>query len=316
MEELLLKFTRYLEGERKASKYTVRNYQNDLRPFIAFAAKRGVSTPDGVDRAVIRAYLGALMVDKVSKRSIARKLSAIRSFYRFMNIMGYASGNAAASASSPKLDRRLPDFLPEDSTKLLLEAPDTSTPLGIRDRAIVEIIYAAGLRVSEAAGLNTSDINMKERELRVMGKGSKERITIIGKLGRHWLSEYMKTVRPELLKKQQNVALFLNNNGRRISVRAIQMIIKRYSKLVGLSNGVHTHTLRHTYATHMLDGGADLRVVQELMGHASLSTTQIYMHVTQAQARKVYLSAHPLAKNQATPDKIEKLVSGNEDTSY
>lgn len=299
------KFTRYLEGERKASKYTVRNYANDLRPFIAFAAKRGVTSPDGVDRALIRAYLGVLMVEKFSKRSVARKLSAIRSFYRFLNIMGFARGNAAASASSPKLDRRLPDFLPEDATKLLLEAPDTSTPLGVRDRAIVEIIYAAGLRVSEAAGLNTSDINIKDRELRVMGKGSKERITIIGQPGRHWLNEYIKSVRPELLKKKQNVALFLNNNGGRISVRAIQMIIKRYSKLAGLPDGVHTHTLRHTYATHMLDGGADLRIVQELMGHASLSTTQIYMHVTQTQARKVYLSAHPLAKEQATAEKIK-----------
>lgn len=299
MEALLKKFTRYLEGERKASKYTIRNYENDLRPFIAFAAKRGVSTPDDVDRLIIRAYLGMLLVEKYSKRSIARKLSALRSFYRFLNIMGYASNNAAALATSPKLDRRLPDFLPEDSTARLLEAPDTSTPLGIRDRAIVETLYAAGLRVSEAVGLNTYDINMKERELRVMGKGSKERITIIGELAKHWLSEYIKSVRPELLKKKQSAALFLNSNGKRLSVRAVQLIVKRYSKLAGLPDGVHTHTLRHTYATHMLDGGADLRVVQELMGHASLSTTQIYMHVTQAQARKVYLSAHPLAKEAA-----------------
>ncbi len=299
MEELLKKFTRYLEGERKASKYTVRNYENDIRPFIAFAAKRDVSSPDAVDRLLIRAYLGSLLVEKYSKRSIARKLSALRSFYRFLNIMGYASKNAVASATSPKLDRRLPDFLPEDSTTRLLEAPDTATPLGVRDRAIVETIYAAGLRVSEAVGLNTYDINMKEREMRVMGKGSKERITIIGELAKHWLGEYIKSVRPGILKKKQNAALFLNHNGQRLTVRAVQLIVKRYSKLAGLPEGTHTHTLRHTYATHMLDGGADLRVVQELMGHASLSTTQIYMHVTQAQARKVYLSAHPLAKEAA-----------------
>lgn len=303
MEDLLKKFTRYLEGERKASRYTVRNYENDLRPFIAFAAKKGVTAPDNVDRALIRAYLGTLLTERFSKRSIARKLSALRSFYRFMNIMGYASKNIPAATSSPKLDRRLPDFLPEDSTARLLETPDTSKPLGIRDRAIVETIYGAGLRVSETVGLNTYDINMKERELRVMGKGSKERITIIGELARHWLSEYIKSVRPKLLKGKQHAALFLNDNGGRLTVRAVQMIVKRYSKLAGLPEGTHTHTLRHTYATHMLDGGADLRVVQELMGHASLSTTQIYTHVTQAQARKVYMSAHPLAKEAAAAEK-------------
>jgi integrase/recombinase XerC len=206
------------------------------------------------------------------------------------------SANPLATISSPKLEKRLPSFLSGEEVVHLVEAPDTSTPLGQRDRAMLEILYASGLRVSEVVGLELSNVNLEAREIRVWGKGSKERIVLMGKPAASAVDIYIRKGRPQLLGKSRTEALFLNRYGRRLSERALQKTLVRYAAKAGLDKRVHPHLLRHSFATHLLDGGADLRVVQELLGHANLSTTQIYTHVTQSQARKVYLAAHPRAE--------------------
>ena len=205
------------------------------------------------------------------------------------------STSPVATTSSPKLDRRLPSFLAIEEIERLLEAPDLSSPMGQRDRALLELLYAAGLRVSELVSLNLGQVNLDTREIRVWGKGSKERMVLMGEPAARALTIYLGQGRPELLGEKKNSALLLNRYGERLTERRVQRILEKYAKIAGIGRRVHPHMLRHTFATHLLDGGADLRVVQELLGHASLSSTQIYTHVTQSQARKVYLSAHPMA---------------------
>ncbi|MBA7689958.1 Tyrosine recombinase XerC [subsurface metagenome] len=186
----------------------------------------------------------------------------------------------------------------------LLEAPDLSTPQGQRDQALMELLYAAGLRVSELVSLNLEQVNLDSDEIRVWGKGSKERMVLMGKPATNALNAYLNEGRPKLLGKRRTNALFVNRYGQRLTERRMQRILARYANIAGIDKRVHPHMLRHTFATHMLDGGADLRVVQELLGHASLSSTQVYTHVTKAQARKVYLSAHPMAQEKRD-DKLE-----------
>jgi integrase/recombinase XerC len=232
------------------------------------------------------------------KASIARKLSAIRSFYRYLLQEGIMSTNPVATTSSPKLDKRLPSFLTIEEVERLLEAPDLSTPPGQRDRALLELLYAAGLRVSELVQLNLEQVNLDTNEIRVWGKGAKERVVMMGQPAAEALIAYISQGRPELLGKKKGRALFLNRDGERLPARRIQKILEKYADLAGIDKRVYPHLLRHTFATHMLNGGADLRVVQELLGHADLSSTQIYTHVTKSQARKVYLSAHPMAREK------------------
>jgi integrase/recombinase XerC len=204
--------------------------------------------------------------------------------------------NPLATTGSPKLDRRLPSFLTELEAKQIVEAPDSSTPQGIRDRALLELLYASGLRVSEIVSLNVADVSLETREIRVLGKGSKERVALMGIPAVAALDTYLRLGRPYLLSNKKNDALFINKNGTRIAVRRVQHILDHYARKAGLEKKVHPHLLRHSFATHLLDGGADLRVVQELLGHSKLSSTQIYTHVTRARARQVYLSAHPRSK--------------------
>ena len=298
MEELAQRFTTYLAGERNASPHTVNNYATDLQPFLDFLADQGVENLDQVDKQLIRTYLARLLGFGYVKASIARKLSVLRSFYRFLIREGVLEHNPAAGMRSPKLDKRLPSFLERQTIEALVEAPDITQTLGLRDRAILELFYASGIRLSELAGLNLSDLFLEEGEVRVMGKGRKERIALMGTPARLAVERYIEESRPQLLKQRSTQAVFVSHRGQRLSQRAIQLLVRRYVGALGLNKRVHPHTLRHSFATHLLDGGADLRVVQELLGHANLSTTQIYTHVTQQQARKIYLSAHPLAKER------------------
>ncbi|MDZ4247631.1 MAG: tyrosine-type recombinase/integrase, partial [Dehalococcoidia bacterium] len=203
------------------------------------------------------------------------------------------NSSPVATTGTPKLDKRLPELLSITEVAKVLEAPGDSTPQGIRDRALLELLYASGLRVSEITGLNVADVNMETREIRVLGKGSKERITLMGQPAVKALEAYMKLARIQLLGDRKNDALFLNKDGARVAVRRVQHILDKYALKSGLGKKIHPHLFRHSFATHLLDGGADLRVVQELLGHAQLSTTQVYTHVTQARARQVYLAAHP-----------------------
>jgi len=299
MQQLFNKYINYLEAERNASPYTVRNYTTDLLGFFQFLRDRDIDSLKGVDRHVLRDYLSYLMEKGFVKASIARKLSAIRSFYRYLLREEIISVSPVATTSSPKLDRRLPSFLTIEEVGRLLEAPDLSTPQGLRDCALLELLYASGLRVSELVSLNLEQVNLDSNEVRVWGKGSKERIVLMGEPAARALSTYLTRGRPEFLGKKGTNALFLNRYGGRLIERRVQRILEKYTDIAGIGRRVYPHMLRHTFATHLLDGGADLRVVQELLGHASLSSTQIYTHVSKSQAKKVYLSAHPMAQGRA-----------------
>ena len=305
MQEALNSYVNYLEAERGLSQYTVRNYTADLignyargaeKGFFQFLRMKHVSSLDEVDKRIIRDYMSWLMAQGVVKSSIARKLSAVRSFYRYLTREEKVSSNPLEKASSPKLDRRLPSFLTVEETVRLLETPDLATPQGMRDRALLELLYAAGLRVSELENLNLEQLNMEAGEIRVWGKGSKERVVLIGAPAARALNNYLTGSRPALLGRQKTAAVFLNKDGGRLPARRIQKILDKCARKAGIEKRVHPHILRHTFATHLLDGGADLRVVQELLGHAQLATTQVYTHVSQSQARKVYQSAHPMAR--------------------
>lgn len=296
MQEVFSRYVAYLEAERNVSAYTVRNYTNDLMEFFGFVTESGIDTLKNVNKQTLRAYLARLMEQKYAKSSIARKLSAIRSFYRYLMREELVSASPAATTVSPKLDKRLPAFLTVDEAKKLVESPDVSQPQGQRDRALLELLYASGMRVSELVNMNIEQVNLATNEIRVWGKGAKERVVLIGAPAAQALTAYINEGRKELLAGKRNSALFVNRYGERILSRRVQKILKIYSQ--SINKNVHPHVLRHTFATHLLDGGADLKVVQELLGHADLSSTQIYTHVTQSRARKIYLSAHPMATGE------------------
>lgn len=295
MPEAFDRFIDYLKVERNASRYTVRNYATDLQEFFGFIKSEGIGSLDEVNKDVLRDYLYHLMEDGFARTSIARKLSAVRSLYRYLQREELVSVSPAATISSPKLDRKLPVFLSQEETVRLVEAPDITKPAGLRDRAFLELLYASGLRVSELTGLDVGQVDMDTREIRVWGKGAKERIVLIGEPAARALTIYLQQGRPQL-NKRGGPAVFLNQDGGRLTVRSIQSLVQSYARSAGINKDVHPHMVRHTFATHLLNGGADLRVVQELLGHASLSSTQIYTHVSKAQAKKVYLAAHPLAE--------------------
>ncbi len=302
MQQLFNRYINYLEAERNASPYTVRNYTSDLlgskniKGFFAFLTEKGIKSLEKADRTVMRDYLSYLVEQGLVKPSIARKLSAIRSFYRYLVREEILPVNPMQETSSPKLDRRLPSFLTTVEITRLLETPNLATPQGQRDRAFMELLYASGLRVSELVKLDLKQVDLASYEIRVLGKGSKERMVLMGEPAARALTAYLNQGRLQLLGKKRTSALFLNRYGERLTARSVQEILEKYANTLGLDKRIHPHMLRHTFATHLLDGGADLRVVQELLGHASLSSTQIYTHVSKSQAKKVYLSAHPMAK--------------------
>ena len=291
-------YIRYLEAERHASRYTIRNYTQDLRHFLQFLNTEKVLALDAVDRHLLRRYIAGLQEQGFEKSSVSRKLSAIRSFYNYLVQINLLPVNPILAVSAPKLDKRLPAFLSSDEITRLLDMPGTTTPMGQRDKAILELLYASGLRVSEIAGLNLRNMNLETREILVWGKGSKERMTLVGEPAAAAIDRYLREGRRQLIGNSRSDALFVNRYGRRLSERYIQKMIHKYAVAAGIDKRVFPHMMRHSFATHLLDGGADLRVVQELLGHANLSTTQIYTHVTQSRARKVYLAAHPRAKGE------------------
>jgi integrase/recombinase XerC len=293
MQEIFNKYINYLQIERNASPYTVRNYTDALLQFFDYVKNKDIPSLRKVDKQTLRAYLSYLMEQGYAKSSIARRLSAIRSFYRYLMREQLLEVSPAETTVSPKLDKRLPSFLTEEEVKRLIESPDLTTPQGQRDRALLEMLYASGLRVSELVNMDVEQVNLATNEIRVWGKGSKERIVLIGEPAANALTDYIEDGRPALLAGKKKDALFVSKYGERLPARRVQKILDKYAKVIGKK--VHPHMLRHTFATHLLDGGADLKVVQELLGHADLSSTQIYTHVTQNRARKIYLSAHPLA---------------------
>ena len=307
MKRHLKNFIHHLRWERYVSPYTARNYETDLRPFFEYLQAENVEDLKSVDRKLLRGYVAWLAQDRTiplsqgtvkhghEMASVARKISVLRSFYRYLEKEKVVEKNPVSRLSLPKLGKRIPSFLSQQEATQLVEAPEKSTPIELRNRALLELLYAAGLRVSELVGLDVVDVNLNTREILVFGKGSKERQALMGEPAIEALRHYLSHGRRLLLDGQRTQALFINRYGKRLSARSVQNIVRRYALKKGVGQSVHPHTFRHSFATHLLDGGADLRVVQELLGHESLSTTQIYTHMTTAEARKTYLKAHPRA---------------------
>ncbi len=293
-------FLGYLSVEKGHSSNTINAYAHDIQAFIGFIEdiyedneNPGLSN---ITYREIRAYLAHLQKANYSRRTIARRLAAVRAFFSYLCKKGIVSQNPAKGVRTPKEGRRIPPFLREDEVVSLLECPSGDTPLELRDRAILETLYAAGLRVGELVGLNLDSIDPSTGYVRAYGKGSKERIVPIGTKAVKALVEYLERGRPNLASKgRESRALFLNCNGTRLSERAVQIMVNKYIDKASVDKKISPHALRHSFATHLLDHGADLRVVQELLGHASVSTTQLYTHMTRKRLRVVYDKAHPRA---------------------
>lgn len=295
-QALIADFEKHLRAEKGLAELTIRNYKADLQPLCEYMRLKDLSDMRALDRLTLRAYLAWLTELGYVRHSVSRKLSTLRTFLKWMANKGIIEGDPLPKRGVMRVPKRLPRFLSQEQANRLMDAPDATKPTGLRDQALLEVIYGAGLRVSEASNLRVHDLNLSTREIRVRGKGSKERVVLVGETAKSALLLYLQDGRPKLAGKGSGMTLFLNRFGGRLSQRSIQEKVRRYSVKAALPSGVHTHTLRHSYATHMLEGGADLRVVQELMGHASPATTQIYTHVTNDQARQVYMAAHPRAK--------------------
>lgn len=289
MQRYIDKFIRYLEIEKNYSKHTILNYRLDLEEFKGFLGERAV---ENVDYLFLRKYLAVLKEKNMQVRSVSRKLSTLRSFFKFLTREGFITANPILTLSSPKLDKHLPQFLTEEEvTKLIASAvpKDPDDHLSFRDLAIMETFYSTGIRISELVGLNVEDVDFISGVAKVAGKGKKERMVPIGE-------HAIKAIREYLAKRKKNAsALFLNKNGTRITDRGVRNIVDKYLNLTSLKHGVSPHTLRHSFATHLLNRGADLRSVQELLGHANLSTTQIYTHLTTERLKSIYDRAHPRA---------------------
>jgi tyrosine recombinase XerC len=286
MDRNLEKFIRYLEIERNYSRHTVLNYRLDLEDFFRFL---GGSALEGVDYLTVRKYLAVLKEKNSQSRTLARHLSSLRSFFRFLTREGLLKANPVTSVSSPKLDRHLPAFLTEEEVSALLKAVAPADEWGLRDLAILETFYSTGIRISELVGLSLEDMDLIGGIIKVRGKGKKERIAPIGEYAITALRAYLDG------RRKQSSAVFLNRRGSRITDRGVRGIVGKYLRRANVKQGVSPHTLRHSFATHLLDRGADLRTVQELLGHANLSTTQIYTHLTTEKLKRVYDKAHPRA---------------------
>ncbi|MBI3923038.1 MAG: tyrosine recombinase XerC [Armatimonadetes bacterium] len=298
-------FISYLRDVRNHSAHTVRSYARDILQFVDFLEQQGFkieATEWGqIDYLIIRRFLGKLSEEGYTRRSVARKLSSLKSFFRFLLRQGLVSTNPAAPVTSPKLEKRLPGVLEKSEVEQLLAAPPGDNPKGLRDGAILETLYATGMRVAELAHIDLGDLDYHAGEVRVVGKGNKERIVLLGSCALQALRSYIVDGRPRLAQGSARSdsaptdALFLNRDGTRLTDRSIHRVVVRYAKAAALSQKVTPHTLRHSFATHMLEAGADLRVVQELLGHANLVSTQIYTHVSKEHLKQVYDKAHPRA---------------------
>ena len=313
MNEQLTAFLRYLRLNRNVSPHTVSAYDRDVRQYLDFTAShlgsgRTGLQPNDLVLGTIRAFLAELYRAGQSKSSVARKLSAIRTFMRFLKREGWIAADPSALAVSPTREHRVPPHLSIDEMSKLLETPDVSEPLGRRDRAVLELFYASGLRLSELVSLNLEDLNLSARVLRVMGKGGKERQVPFNRPAlvavRAWLKDRAAFRASMLARKSggsddQQEPLFVNARGTRLTGRSVERLVARYVSACSTRFGISPHALRHSFATHLLERGADLRVIQELLGHVRLSTTQRYTHINAAQLLEVYRRSHPRAKGSA-----------------
>ena len=288
-------FYKFVNTERNLSPKTVRNYENDLVPFVKHVSQNNLFI-EKITSHDLRDYISLLLRRNYSRKSIFRKITALKSFFNFLIECEVIVENPSDLIVRPKAHSILPDTLSEMDIRRLLETPDTSKLLGIRDRCILEMLYGAGLRLMEITNLDIMDLNLETMSGKVLGKGSKYRVILFGEVARFWLKKYLIEVRPILNKTNRVSDLWLTNTGQKLAHRSIQNIVKTNVLKAGLDPSVHTHSLRHSYATHMLDGGVDLRYLQELLGHKSPNTTQIYTHISTEKSREMYLLSHPRSK--------------------
>ncbi|HWX39719.1 MAG TPA: tyrosine recombinase XerC [Blastocatellia bacterium] len=305
MQDYIDRFAEHLKYERNVSEHTLRNYLSDLEQFHDYLCPAG---PNGkrrfvdivqIDHITIREYLATLYQERRKKTSIARKLATLRTFFKYLCREQVVEMNPARLVSSPRLEKKLPKALSIDDVIKFIETPEADTVLGKRDRAILELLYASGMRVAELTGLNLANVDFQHESVLVRGKGRKERIVPFGSKAKQAIQAYL-AVRGELLieapeEQRDPMALFLNYQGTRITTRSVGRMIDKYVREAAMAGGVSPHSLRHSFATHLLSAGADLRAIQELLGHARLSTTQIYTHVSPEKLMEVYDKAHPKA---------------------
>lgn len=292
IEKHIKDFIKYLKNEKRYPETTITSYQKDLDNYYGFIKAKNINYIS-ITKDEIRSYLKYLDELKYSKTTISRILSTLRHFYQYLMINKIVSVNMFKLIKNPKKDKKLPNFLQSDELQKIFDSIDLEKPLGIRNRLIVELLYASGLRVSELSNLSIDKINLSTKEIRVLGKGSKERIVFFGDYAKKYLELYLTDSRPILQNKTKTNILLLNNNGEPLSQRGIQLVIDNVVRDASLKHNISPHVLRHTFATDLLNNGADLKSVQELLGHSSLSTTQIYTHITNERLRSVYLKTFP-----------------------
>lgn len=299
-EAFLDAYLRELSAVGNRSDYTIRNYRNDIGSFLRWCAERDIE-PLRITRQTFREFLTELKDGGMVPASITRRTSTVHGFYKYLHAEGATERDLLYGIALPKRPKRLPKVLDPTLLNALLEAPDTSTPAGLRDRAMLELLYAGGLRISELVSLNLGQVDLGDGSAVIHGKGAKERQVLFGEPAMQALERYLDVGRPELLAngKRNTPALFLNRFGNRLTARSVQTLIKRHALAAGIAADVHPHLLRHSFATHLLDGGADLRIVQDLLGHSSANTTQIYTHVSQARQAAVSAAAWEKVAEQA-----------------
>ncbi len=283
-EDLLATYLSELKARKNLSDYTLRNYGTDLRQFFDYLDDSG-NDLRAVDRLLVREYLSSLVSSGLANASVSRKVSTLRTFYRYLRNEDILDVDPMLGVRGPKKVQRLPQFLTLAQMETLISTADATTPKGLRDRAVLELLYASGIRVSEVVGIEVANLDLDDQTVRVFGKGAKQRMVVMGKPAVKAVEPYMQESRPRLAQKPET-ALFLNRDGGRLSQRAVQIMVRHYATEAGIEKAVHPHLLRHTFATHLLEGGAELRVVQTLLGHANVNTTQIYTHVTDYAKRK------------------------------
>ena len=292
MVDIIDRFATYLRVERGCTENTCISYVHDIRRFIEFMNRRHKSW-DKVDLNTISSYITYLRRKGYLNSSISRTVAAIKSFYRFLVIERYLDTSPVELLEYPKRELKLPNVLTQDEISRIVEAADSYTPLGIRDRAMLELLYSTGMRISELINLKLTDVFLDEAFLRITGKGGKERYVPIGKLAMDWLTIYLERGRPYLKQHHDSGYLFINRSGDKLTRMGVWKIVQKYANRAGIKKPVTPHTFRHSFATHMLEGGADLRVVQELLGHASIRTTEVYTHISQEKLKEAVRLYHP-----------------------
>lgn len=302
MEEYLERYLQYVYQRNSGSNHTTDAYRRDIEQFLAFLNKEGITSLEDVDRIVLMNFIASISEDEQGRErsatTIARKISSIRSFYHYLNEYVGILNDPLRNVKGPKLPKRIPEFLFVEEVQTFLDSFDESEEVGMRDRAMFELMYACGLRVSEVVSLRLDSLDYEENVLRVLGKGDKERIVPFYPAIAYRIKRYVHTVRAHWIANQEHELLFVNQRGKPLTTRGVQYIMSKQCDQCGMNIRVHPHIFRHSFATHLLDNGADIRIVQELLGHASLSTTQIYVHVSKEKLRQAYEHAHPLAQSR------------------